>query len=47
MYSDIQHALEVLGTRGIVPDETLIQAMDVPIGQLGMTMAPRADLKPG
>ena len=47
VYSDIQHALEVLGTRGLLPDETLIRAMDVPIGMLGMTMAPRDDLKPG
>ena len=47
VYSDIQHALEVLGTRGLVPEETLIHAMDVPIGLLGMTMAPREDLKPG
>ena len=32
--------------RGILPDETLIPAMDVPIGLLGMTLAPRDDLKP-
>jgi hypothetical protein len=45
-YSDIQHALEVLGTRGILPDETLVRAMEAPLGMLGMTMAPREDLKP-
>jgi hypothetical protein len=44
--SAVQQALEVLGSRGIVPDETLIRAMDVPIGLLGMTMAPRDDLSP-
>jgi hypothetical protein len=45
-YADIQRALEVLGERGLIPDDTLIRAMDVPIGMLGMTMAPRDDLKP-
>lgn len=44
--SDLQHALEVLGTRGVLPDDTLILAMDAPLGMLGMTMAPRDDLKP-
>ncbi|GAA1983776.1 hypothetical protein [Microbacterium pumilum] len=47
VHSDVQHALEVLGTRGLVSDETLIRAMEVPIGLLGMTLAPREDLKPG
>jgi hypothetical protein len=46
VYSDLQHALEVLGVRGLVPDETLIRARDVPVGLLGITMAPRKDLKP-
>jgi hypothetical protein len=46
VYSDLQRALDVLGTRGLVPDETLVRAMDVPVGLLGITMAPREDLKP-
>ena len=46
MHSDIQQSLEVLGERGILSDETLVRAVDVPIGRLGMTMAPRDDLKP-
>jgi hypothetical protein len=46
VYSDLQHALEVLGVRGLVPDGTLIRARDVPVGLLGITMAPRKDLKP-
>jgi hypothetical protein len=46
VYSDVQHALEVLGTRGLIPEETAIRAMDVPVGLLGITMAPREDLKP-
>jgi hypothetical protein len=45
VYSDIQHALDLLGTRGILPDETLLRAMDAPLGMLGITMAPRDDLK--
>lgn len=44
--SDIQQALAVLGERGILPDETLAPARAVAIGRLGMTMAPRDDLKP-
>jgi hypothetical protein len=46
VYSDLQHALEVLSTRGLVAEETVIRAMDVPIGMLGIAMAPRKDLSP-
>ncbi|WP_019182375.1 hypothetical protein [Microbacterium yannicii] len=47
VYSDIQHALVVLGDRGLIGDDALNRAGDVRIGLLGMTMAPRADLTPG
>ncbi|MCP2635098.1 hypothetical protein K0817_000765 [Microbacterium sp. HD4P20] len=43
IHSDIQHALVVLGDRGLIGAEQFTRAGDVRIGLLGMTMAPRQD----
>ncbi|MGV9194895.1 hypothetical protein ACQ143_11185 [Microbacterium sp. MC2] len=46
IYADLQQAFDVMAQRRIVPDDALVRARDVRPGLLGMTMAPRDDLRP-
>ncbi|MGB0111922.1 MAG: hypothetical protein WBP59_01760 [Ilumatobacteraceae bacterium] len=45
MSLDIQQALTVLGASGLVADDELARARQAPLGSLGITMAPRDDLR--
>ncbi|WP_344782328.1 hypothetical protein [Microbacterium kribbense] len=45
--ADIRGAVDALVGRDLVSDEDGLRALAAPVGMLGMTMAPRADLTPG
>ncbi len=46
IYADLQQAFDVMAERRIVPADALVRAREIRPGLLGMTMAPRDDLRP-